>query len=137
VISEAELEMRLKPFRADFIGETRRLVAASMFTKSSDPAFVQKVAYDMSLEPQEIGIASMQSLVRLDLAPVVTATHVPVVAINSDRTPTDEARIRKSLPGFHAVVLENTGHFLMMEEPARFNPILLREIETIASAHRD
>jgi pimeloyl-ACP methyl ester carboxylesterase len=133
-ISAAEVEMRLKPFRADFIGRTRELVTSSFFTKDADAGFVRKVADDMSLAPPEVAVASMVSLMKMDLAPVVAATHVPVVAINSDTTPTDEARIRKSLPTFRAIVMENTGHFLMMEKPQEFNPILLREIDAIAGS---
>jgi len=132
-ISAAEIEMRLKPFRADFIGRTREFVSSSFFTPDADPLFVRKVAEDMSLAPPEVAIASMESLLKMDLAPVVADLHVPVVAINSDATPTDEARIRKSLPAFRAVVMENTGHFLMMEKPQQFNPILLREIAAMRS----
>jgi pimeloyl-ACP methyl ester carboxylesterase len=131
-ISAAEIEMRLKPFRADFIGRTREFVTTSFFTPDADPTFVRKVAEDMSLAPPEVAVGAMASVLKMDLAPVVAEIHVPVVAINADRTPTDEARIQKTLPGFRAIVLENTGHFLMMEKPQQFNPVLLREIEAMA-----
>ena len=47
--------------------------------------------------------------------------------------PVNEARIRKVLPKFHATVIPGTGHFLMMEDPARFNPALETEIQTIVA----
>jgi len=57
---------------------------------------------------------------------------VPIVAINSDLgEPANEARIRKVLPKFHAVTLAGDGHFLMMEDPARFNPALETEIRAL------
>ena len=57
---------------------------------------------------------------------------MPIVAINSDLCePTNEARIRKVLPKFHAVTLAGDGHFLMMEDPARFNPALEKEIQSL------
>jgi pimeloyl-ACP methyl ester carboxylesterase len=133
-VSAAEIEMRLKPFRADFIGHTREFVTNSFFTPDADPLFVRKVADDMSLAPPEVAIASMAALMKMDMAPVVADIHVPVVAINSDATPTDEARIRKTLPSFRAIVMEKTGHFLMMEKADSFNPILLREIGTMVAA---
>jgi pimeloyl-ACP methyl ester carboxylesterase len=133
-VSAAEVEMRLKPFRADFIGRMRELVPASFFTKDADPAFVRKVAEDMSLAAPEVAIPSLAAVMKMDLTPVVAEIHVPVVAINSDATPTDEARIRKSLPTFRAVVMPRTGHFLMMEKAQEFNPILLREIDAMAAA---
>jgi len=126
-----EIETRLAPFKSDFIGATRQYVTESLFEKGADPLFVQKVAYDMSLEPADVAVASMEALLRMDLAAVVADIHVPVLAINSDLTPTDDARIRKSLPGFQSEVIPRTGHFLMMTVPEKFNPVLLRDINTI------
>jgi pimeloyl-ACP methyl ester carboxylesterase len=133
LMPEKQLDSVLKPFRDDFIAHTREFVSANFFTADADPKFVQKVAYDMSLEPPEIAVPAMQSLLRMDFATVLPDIHVPVVAINSDRgPPADEARIRKSLPGFRAITLEHTGHFLMMEAPDRFNPLLVKEIDAMA-----
>ena len=126
-----EIDRQLAPFRANFIETTRNYVAEKLFEKGADPVLRQKVAYDMSLEPAEVGIASMQSLLAMDFNAVLTDIHVPVLAINSDLGPTDETRIRKQLPGFKADVLEHTGHFLMMETPERFNPLLLKDIQVL------
>jgi pimeloyl-ACP methyl ester carboxylesterase len=128
-----EVERQLAPFRANFIEATRSYVTAQMFEKGADPTLVQKVAYDMSLEPPAVAVPSLQSLLALDFGALLPDIHVPVLAINSDLGPTDEARIRKQLPGFKADVLEHTGVFLMMEDPRRFNPILLKDIETLAA----
>jgi pimeloyl-ACP methyl ester carboxylesterase len=46
--------------------------------------------------------------------------------------PTDEARIKKSAPTFRTIIVPGSGHFLMMEAPQRFNPILLHAIESLA-----
>ena len=134
IMSERELQMRMKAFRADFIGQTREFVSRAMFTKDADPLFVRKVADDMALAPPEVAIPSMEAIARMDFAPVLAELHVPLVAINSDLGgPTDEERIRKSAPTFKAIVLPNTGHFLMMEAPDRFNPVLLQEIEAMVN----
>lgn len=131
LLSRKQIDTRVGAFRSDFIGETRKFVAESLFPKNADPQFINKVAYDMSLEPPEVGVASMQALLSTDLAPVVADIHVPVLAINSDLEPTDVARIRKSLPEFQAEVIPHTSHFLMMDDAARFNPVLLRDIDTL------
>jgi pimeloyl-ACP methyl ester carboxylesterase len=68
----------------------------------------------------------------MDYAKVLPDVRVPVVAINSGLgQPADEARIRKSIPGFKAITLPGTGHFLMMEAPERFNPLLLQELAAL------
>lgn len=132
-LSAHDIEQRVAPFRADFVGETRKLVTNSLFEPNANATLVHKVAYDMSLEPPAVGIASLQALLSLDLGPLLPAIHVPVYAINSDLLPTDAARIRKSLPDFTLDVLDHSGHFLMLEAPARFNPLLLKDIAALAA----
>jgi pimeloyl-ACP methyl ester carboxylesterase len=131
-LSSRDIERRVAPFSADFIGETRKLVSDSLFEKGADPLLVKKVAYDMSLEPPGVAIPSMRSLLSMDLAALLPAIHVPVYAINSDIAPTDAARIRRSLPDFTLDVLDHSGHFLMLESPQRFNPLLLKDVDAIA-----
>ncbi len=128
-----QIETRVAAFRRDFIGETRQFVTASLFPKSANAQFVNKVAYDMSLASPAVAVASMQALLSTDLAPIVADIHVPVLAINSDLEPTDTARIRKSLPDFSAEVIPHTSHFLMMDDAPRFNPVLLRDIATLVA----
>ena len=132
-LTPSEIEQRIAPFRADFVAETRKLVTGSLFTRDANPVLVQKVAYDMSLEPPAIAISSMRALLSMDFAAVLPGVHVPVFAINSDLLPTDAARIRKSLPDFTLDVLDHSGHFLMLEAPARFNPLLLKDLDALSA----
>src|SRR5689334_19068787 len=65
---DLQVEKTLQPFRDDFIGHTREFVTSGgFFPADSDPKFVQKVAYDMSLEPPNVAIASMESLLKMDI----------------------------------------------------------------------
>jgi pimeloyl-ACP methyl ester carboxylesterase len=108
-------------------------VTGSLFPRGADRTLVQKVAYDMSLEPPAVAIPSLQALLSVDLTPLLAAIHVPVFAINSDLAPTDAARIRKSLPDFTLDVMAHTGDFPMLEDPARFNALLLKDLEAIGA----
>jgi pimeloyl-ACP methyl ester carboxylesterase len=131
-LSPSQIQTRVAPFRTDFIGAVRKYVSEELFEKGADPLFVQKVAYDMSLEPPEVGVPSMEALLSMDFKTVLPDIKVPVLAINSDLGATDDARIRKALPTFKSDVIPHTSHFLMMEVPDKFNPILMRDIDTIA-----
>jgi pimeloyl-ACP methyl ester carboxylesterase len=131
-LTASEIERRVAPFSANFIGATRQLVTDNLFETGADPVLVQKVAYDMSLEPPAVAVPSLRALLATDLTSLLPAIHVPVYAINSDLRPTDAARIRKSLPGLRLDVLDHSSHFLMMEAPERFNPLLLRDVAAIA-----
>jgi pimeloyl-ACP methyl ester carboxylesterase len=128
----AEIARRVAPFRADFVGATRKLVSESLFEPNANRLLVQKVAYDMSLEPPAVAIPSLEALLSFDLTALLPNVRVPVYAINSDLVPTDAARIKKSLPGFSLDVLDHSGHFLMLEDPARFNPLLLKDLAALA-----
>lgn len=127
-----DIEQRVAPFRADFIAATRRMVTTSLFPRDADHLLVQKVAYDMSLEPAAVAVPSMQALLAMDFAPLLPAIHVPVYAINSDLAPTDTARIRKALPDFTLDVLGHS-HFPMLETPERFNALLLKDVGALAA----
>jgi len=130
---DAQIEKMLQPFRDDFIGHTREFVTSGFFTPESDPKFIQKVAYDMSLEQPQVAIGAMQSLLKMDIDALLPEIKAPIEAINSDLSPTDEARIKKTLPGFRLITVPKTGHFLMMEAADRFNPILLQEVDALAN----
>jgi pimeloyl-ACP methyl ester carboxylesterase len=39
------------------------------------------------------------------------------------------------LPKFHVVTIKGVGHFLMMEDPARFNAALETEIQALRGAN--
>ncbi|MGO9802031.1 MAG: alpha/beta fold hydrolase [Steroidobacteraceae bacterium] len=135
-LSAAEIAARVKPFRDDFVGATRKLVSDSLFEQGADPQLVQKVAYDMSLRSPAVAVPTLEKLLALDLTTLTPAVHVPVYAINSDLMPTDAARIRKSLADFTLDVVPHSGDFLMLEAPARFNPLLLKDIDALAARAR-
>jgi pimeloyl-ACP methyl ester carboxylesterase len=129
---KAQFEELLQPFRTDFIGHMHDFVGAYLFTKDADPLFVRKVADDMAHASPQVAVPSLEALYHYDFA-ALPEIHVPIIAINSDlHMPTDEARIRKSAPTFRSVVIPGSGHFLMLQAPQRFNPILLREIAALA-----
>lgn len=130
--SKAQVDAIVKPFEADFIGHTRALVTEHFFAPGAHPELVNKIAYDMSLSSPKVAIPAMRALLEYDFSRPLKDVAVPIVAINSDLgEPVNEARIRKVLPKFHAVTLAGDGHFLMMEDPRRFNPALETEIQAL------
>jgi pimeloyl-ACP methyl ester carboxylesterase len=133
--SAAQLDAAVKPFAANFIGHTREVVAKHFFAPGADQELANKVAYDMSLSPPRVAIPSMRAVLSYDFAAPLKEITTPIVAINSDLgEPINELRIRKVLPRFRAVVIPGDGHFLMMEDPARFNPALEAEVQALLAA---
>jgi pimeloyl-ACP methyl ester carboxylesterase len=136
--TKAQVDAVIKPFEADFIGQTRVLVADHLFVKNAHPQLAQKIAYDMSLSSPRVAVPSLRAVLEYDFADALKELSVPIVAINSDLgEPVNEARIRKVLPKFRTVTLAGAGHFLMMEDPRRFNPALEAEVAEILRTQAD
>ncbi len=132
--TKAQIDLQMKPFEADFIGHTRALVSNHFFPASTDGELRNKIAYDMSLSPPRVAIPAIRALLEMDYRSVLQDLSVPIVAINSDLgEPVNEARIRKLIPNFRAVTIAGVGHFLMMEDPGRFNPALETEIQAMSA----
>jgi pimeloyl-ACP methyl ester carboxylesterase len=127
-----DVERAVAPFRTDFIGAMHRLVP-TLFEPGANPAFEREVEDDMARAPAPIAIASLVSLNSMDYRTLLPAMHAPIVAIDSDLGhAASEARIRKFVPSFRAITLKGDGHFLMLQDPKRFNSVLLREIDAMA-----
>jgi pimeloyl-ACP methyl ester carboxylesterase len=135
VPSQAQLDAAVKPFEDNFIGHTREVITEHFFAPGANAELVRKVAYDMSLSPTRVALPALRATLGYDYAQSLKEIDVPIVAINSDLgEPINEVRIRKVLPRFRTVTLSAIGHFLMMEDPARFNPALEAEIQAMTGA---
>jgi len=133
----SQIEQELAPFRSDFIGTMHSFVPEHLFAPGADPAFVRKVTDDMARASPEVALASLISLNEMDFSTVLPRIHVPIIAINSDLgEATDETRITRAAPTLRVITLKGTGHFLMMEAPQRFNPVLLEQIAALAANPR-
>jgi pimeloyl-ACP methyl ester carboxylesterase len=125
----AETAARIAIFERDFAGATRMFVTRSFFRPDADPVLRERIASDMAAGDPRVGLAAVQGLNDWDGVPAMAQLSMPIIAINADLAPTDAERIRRSVPRFELVVMPQSGHFLMMEDPARFNPLLLEQLE--------
>jgi pimeloyl-ACP methyl ester carboxylesterase len=127
-LTDDELEAVLAPFREDFPAATRALVRR-LFTTDADAELLEWVVADMSAAPPEIAIDALQRAVGNERGIVAGLREltVPVVAINPDVQPTDTEALRRH--GVKTVLVSGMGHFLMLEDPDRFNRLLGEVIE--------
>jgi pimeloyl-ACP methyl ester carboxylesterase len=130
-LSERELEQRLEPYRRDFAATTRDNVTKRFFKPTSDPNLVRRIADDMAAEPPGIGVGAMIGMNNMNYAAALGDISVPIVAINSDRLPTDLDRIRLHAPTFRVKLMPGAGHFLMIEEAPRFNALLAETVQEL------
>jgi pimeloyl-ACP methyl ester carboxylesterase len=133
-LSERELELRLEPYRRDFAATTRENVTQRFFKPTSDPNLVRRIADDMASEPPGIGVGAMIGMNNMNYAAALGDINVPIVAINSDRLPTDVERIRLHAPTFRVKLMPGAGHFLMIEEASRFNALLDATVQELVGS---
>lgn len=118
-----EIEAFAVPFRQDFVSATRALVGR-LFVPSSDPALVEEVAAQMSSRPPDIAIDALEHAVSNEgpAAAGLRRLTAPVVSIHPAFRPPDVGSLREY--GVRAIVMEDVGHWPMLEDPARFNALL-------------
>lgn len=117
------------PFREDFPGAVERF-ARSLFPASADASLADRVAADMAAASREAALGSLGYALNREpplLAALATLTG-PVVAINPDVAATDVESLRRH--GVEPIVLTGVGHYLMLEDPDQFNPVLIETLST-------
>ena len=120
------------PFCEDFPAAVDRF-ARSLFPEGADAALVDRVAADMAAIRRDAALGSLGYALNREpplLAALAKLTG-PVVAINPDVAPTDVESLRRH--GVEPIVLTGVGHFLMLEDPEQFNPVL---VDALASFER-
>ncbi len=130
-----QVQAMVAPFRADFVETTRGFVRG-MFPTGADPSLVERVAADMSSAPPAIAIGALESAISFDreIPLALQELRLPVVAINPDNAPTDTASMRSH--GVEVVLMSGVGHFLLMEDPERFNRLLSTVIDTFVRSRK-
>lgn len=124
--SDADRENMLSRVRGDFRGATDAWVR-SLFVARSNPALVNRIAHDMADAPADIGLASLDGVMRHSGAAALEKVSAPMHIINSDRRPTNLDAARRHKPNVALSIVVGSGHFPHLEAPDDFN-------QTLASA---
>lgn len=132
-LTKEMLDPQMTPMKEDFKAASKPFIA-SMFTASADSTMQAWITEDMSSAPPHEAVAMIYGLMGADLDQPINALNkrdIPTYIVNADYTPTDkELYIEK---GFEIDIIEDTGHFLMMEKPEEFNASLAAIIQSAKS----
>lgn len=123
---EEQMRPILESLREDFAVATGELVGGRFFTDRSDPVLKRWIVEDMAAAPPRVAIPAIEAYLAMDYGSLLAELDVPILAINSGDTPTDEAATRRLEPRFRVVELPGAGHFPMLEDPSTFNAVLAR-----------
>jgi pimeloyl-ACP methyl ester carboxylesterase len=127
----ARIEAFVEPFERSFATATDAFVR-TMFPPTADPALVDWIATDMASAPPAIALDAMRHSVANEPPAVAGLARLglPIASISPDDTELDVASLAAG--GIRTVVLSGAGHFLMLEDPARFNAALIDVVEGFA-----
>lgn len=110
---------------ADYKEETTKYANQYLFAASTPAAIRQRVLAGATSAPKESAIAMLRSAMQYDPVPALREIKAPIRAINGDLFPTNVEGNRKHAPQFEAVIMKGTGHYPMLEDPPRFNELLV------------
>ena len=134
--SAVENAARLAAFERDFRSTTYAFVSQSFFRADADPSLRERIANDMASADPKVALAAIQGLNDWDGTQRLPLLKQPIATINADQVPLDAARLQRYAPSFQQITLAGQGHFLMMENPTRFNPVLIETISGMLDDQR-
>lgn len=124
----------IAPFKKDFTAASRQFVS-EMFHPGTDPDLREWILADISAAPPMVAMSAMTKMMEQyitgDAARIFEHIHAPVVLVNGDLWPINDAGNRRHMGDFRAIVIKNADHFLMMDRPEAFNPALEKAIRII------
>ena len=128
-----QLDAVFKQLQADYKGATTALMNQFFFAPGTPAAVKERVLREATSRPPEMAIAILKAVFAYDAVPALKQTKVPIHAINGDRSPTNLDANRKYAPQFDAVIIKGSGHYPMLEDPARFNQLLTEILSKLAA----
>lgn len=129
-MSKEQAEQFLKPFRENFTQATSGFVR-SMFAATSDTTLVKKVVKDISSASPDIAINTLLNLFTYNAVPSLKKINLPIISINNDRYAVQIKENSKYVKSFKVKIMKGIGHFIMLEDPAKFNKLLQESIDEL------
>lgn len=127
----ADLVSRLSE---DFEGTTAGFVQA-MIRASPDPTRVSALARRMTRGSPAVGVAATRSMFewyRGRAVGTLNALDRPIWTINSaEYVGTDVDALSSLVPGIEVRLMAGVGHFVMLDDPAAFNRLLVEAVEGV------
>ena len=130
-LTQEQLDGVIKQMTADYKNSTTALLNQFFFSPSTPEAVKTRVINEALSRQPETAVAILKGIFAYKPGPTLKEIKVPIKAINADLNPTMLEINRKYAPQFDAVIIKGTGHYPMLEDPARFNQMLADILKTL------
>ncbi len=122
--TKEQTEEVLSQYRKDFKYTVENFLPQFLFAEGTPRTVKERVQHEFLHNEPELAINALRPLYKTDFKAFAKQVQVPVIAINSDASPTDIEANRKYLKDYDYVTIEGVGHYPMLEKPDEFNTIL-------------
>lgn len=122
--TEEQAEEVLSLYKADFKYSVENLLPQYLFSEQTPSDVKERLQREFLQNDPEMAVNLLRPLYKTDFNTIAKQVQIPVIAINSDASPTDLEANRKYLKNYDYVTIEGVGHYPMLEKPDEFNIIL-------------
>ncbi|AZA91047.1 Arylesterase [Chryseobacterium nakagawai] len=122
--TEEQVEEILSMYRSDFKYAVENILPQYLFAEQTPQVVKERLQEEFLQNEPEKAINVLKPLYVTDFRNIAKQVQVPVIAINSDTSPTSLENNRKYLKDYHYVTITGVGHYPMLEKPGEFNTIL-------------
>jgi sigma-B regulation protein RsbQ len=119
-----QVEAIARQLEADYKTTVTHLSGEYLFAPSTPEVVRERVLRHATAMPPAISIALLRQSWAYDPLPALLEIKAPIRAVNAEKFPTNVEVNRRHMPGFEVVIVTGTGHYPMLEDPARFNSAL-------------
>ena len=106
------------------------------FAPATPAAVRERVLGHAVALPANVSVAILRQVWAYDPLPALREITAPVRAVSADRFPTNLEANRRHMPGYEASLVPGSGHYPMLEDPARFGLALDRALAQVLAATR-
>lgn len=132
VATPEDMKLYFDPLKKDFVSGSKNFVLG-MFTKNADPKLIKQVIRNVSRCDPAIALSTIDCYIKTPVIPLLSDVNVPLWCLNADLWPSYPEINKKYLKYYNLRIMPGVGHFLMVEDPVRFN----RELEDIINRIRE
>lgn len=130
--TDEQVEQILSIYRSDFKNAVENILPQYLFAEQTPPDVKERVQKEFLQNEPEKAINALKPLYKTDFKSIAKQVQIPVIAINSDASPTNLEGNRKYLKDYDYVTIAEVGHYPMLEKPEEFNLILDKVLQKLA-----
>lgn len=122
--TKEQVEQILSMYRSDFKNAVENILPQYLFAEQTPVSVTERIQKEFLQNEPEKAINALKPLYETDFKSIAMQVQIPVIAINSDASPTNLEGNRKYLKDYDYVTITGVGHYPMLEKPEEFNTIL-------------